>query len=180
MLTVRDPFPSFALTAAQRNNDGAIEFVEVSSLQCAGLWTVLVCWPKDFTFVCPTEISGYADHHQAFTDAGVSLLGLSLDSEYVHQAWLEVNPLLANVRFPLLSDLKRELTTALGVLHRDSGVPLRATFVVDPEGTIRHVSVNDLDVGRDPAETLRIVLALQSGGLTACGWTPGDPNLVAA
>jgi peroxiredoxin (alkyl hydroperoxide reductase subunit C) len=105
---------------------------------------------------------------------------VSTDTQYVHLAWRKNHPDLKDLPYPMLADTKRELSTRLGVLHRDDGVPLRATFVVDPDGIIRHVSVNDLSVGRNVEETLRILDALQTDELCPCNWKPGEPTLKVA
>nr|WP_275531968.1 peroxiredoxin [Ensifer aridi] len=115
-------------------------------------------WPKDFTFVCP----------------------VSTDSEYVHLAWRQNHIDLKDLSFPMLPDIKRELSAALGILHPEEGVALRATFVVDPEGVIRFVSVNDLSVGRNPREVLRVLDALQTDELCPFNWQKGDDVLKAA
>ena len=106
--------------------------------------------------------------------------GVSIDSEYVHLAWRGNHPDLRHLPFPMAADVKRELTGALGILDPDEGVALRATFIVDPEGIIRFVSVNDLDTGRNVDEVLRSLTAIQAGGLTSCGWRVGDATLDAA
>ena len=179
MLTVGDRFPAFQLTATV-STDPATSFQPISDRDDPGRWKVFFFYPKDFTFVCPTEIAAFGKLQSEFESRGAVLRGASTDSEFVHRAWREHEPLLADLPFPLLADLRRELAQALGILDRSEGVCLRATFIVDPEGVIRFVSVNDLSVGRNPQEVLRVLDALQSGGLTACGWTPGDPNLQAA
>jgi len=112
-----------------------------------------------------------------FKDLDADVLGVSTDNEYVHLAWRQANPLLTGLPFPMAADLRRDLTTALGVLDRNEGVALRATFIIDPEGVIRHVSVNDLDTGRNVNEVVRTLAACQAGGLTACNWVPGQSLL---
>ena len=159
------------------SRDKGKEFSEISQASYAGKWLVVFFWPMDFTFVCPTEIAEFGKKNGEFADRDAQVLGLSCDSEFVHLAWRTHHPDLKNLPFPMLADTKRELSTALGILHREDGVPLRATFIVDPEGVIRHVSVNDLSVGRNVDETLRILDALQTGGLTPCGWRKGDKTL---
>jgi alkyl hydroperoxide reductase subunit AhpC len=177
MLTVGDHFPPFDLAAV----DGAEQptLSRARSSDYAGQWLVAFFWPKDFTFVCPTEIAEFGHQHDAFTAAGARVLGVSIDNEYVHLAWRGAHPDLARLPFPMASDLKRELSSALGILDPGEGVALRATFIVDPEGIIRYVSVHDLDTGRNVDEVLRTLLAVQRGGLTACGWQAGQPTLVA-
>jgi peroxiredoxin (alkyl hydroperoxide reductase subunit C) len=178
MLTVGDRFPRFALQGVV-STDPAHAFQEVSHDGSPGPWRVVFFWPKDFTFVCPTEIAGFGRLAGEFAARGAQLLGASTDSEWVHLAWRRQHPDLRELPFPMLSDLKRELATALGILDGE-GVCLRATFVVDPQGVIRFVSVNDGAVGRSPEEVLRVLDALQSGGLCPVNWRRGDPNLVAA
>lgn len=176
MLTIGDTLPEFRLQAVVDRKPGQ-EFAEITGASLRGKWAVLFFWPMDFTFVCPTEIAEFGRREKDFADRGAKLLGASTDTHYVHLAWREQHPDLRELPLPMLADTKRELSTALGILHREDGVPLRATFIVDPEGVIRHVSVNDLSVGRNVDETLRILDALQTGGLTPCGWRKGDKTL---
>ncbi len=179
MLTVGDKFPAFALKAVTFGDPNQA-FQNVTNQTWRGKWLVVFFWPKDFTFVCPTEIVGFNDLEGEFRDRDTQLLGASIDSEYVHAAWRRHHPDLAKIKFPWLADLKRELSAACGVLDANEGVALRATFVVDPEGIIRHVSVNDLSVGRNPQEVLRTLDALQSDELCPCNWQKGEPTLQAA
>jgi peroxiredoxin (alkyl hydroperoxide reductase subunit C) len=176
MLTVGDLLPSFSLTGV-RSEDTDSAFVTVSDTDYRGRWLVLFTWPKDFTFVCPTEIGAFGEAYPQFKDLDADVLGVSTDNEYVHLAWRQANPLLTGLPFPMAADLRRDLTTALGVLDRNEGVALRATFIIDPEGVIRHVSVNDLDTGRNVNEVVRTLAACQAGGLTACNWVPGQSLL---
>ena len=143
----------------------------------AGKWLVLFAWPKDFTFVGPTEIAEFGRRQRDFAERDAQILGMSTDSEYVHLAWRQHHADLKNLSYPMLSDIKRELSEALGILHKKEGVCLRATFLVDPEGVIRWVSVNDLSVGRSVDETLRVLDALQSGELCPCNWKKGEETL---
>lgn len=179
MLTVGDRFPNFRLTGVE-SSDPATAFRTLTNDDFDGRWLVVFAWPKDFTFVCPTEIGAFGELEGRFAEAGAQLLGVSTDNEYVHLAWREQSPFLTDLPFPMLSDIRRELCTELGIVSPTEGVALRATFVVDPEGVIRHVTVNDLDVGRDPAETLRVLEALQTGELTPCAWRPGQQTLTPA
>jgi peroxiredoxin (alkyl hydroperoxide reductase subunit C) len=178
MLTVGDRFPDFDLAAVVGRDDPHIERVRHKDYE--GNWLVVFFWPKDFTFVCPTEIAGFGNAEERFAELGTSVLGVSVDNEYVHLAWRERHPDLRSLPFPMASDLKRELASELGILDKNEGVALRATFVVDPEGLIRFVSVYDLDTGRSVEEVLRTVEALQTGGLTACGWQHGQGTLIAS
>jgi peroxiredoxin (alkyl hydroperoxide reductase subunit C) len=178
MLTVGDKFPSFALTAVT-SADPKTAFQEVTNATYKGKWMVVFFWPKDFTFVCPTEIVGYGQLDQEFKDRDAVLIGASTDSEFVHAAWRKHHEDLTGLTFPWLSDIKRELSTELGILEKTAGVALRATFIVDPEGIIRWVAVNDLSVGRNPQEALRTLDALQTDELCPCNWQKGEETLAA-
>lgn len=179
MLTVNDSFPSFSLTAVVSQEPGK-QFVELSERSFEGKWKVVFFWPKDFTFVCPTEIAAFGKLTRDFADRDAQLLGVSIDSEYVHLAWRGSHPDLKDLPFPMVADIKRELSAACGVLDRREGVALRATFVVDPEGVIRFASVNDLSVGRNPQEVLRVLDALQTDELCPCNWQKGQDTLKVA
>lgn len=179
MLTIGDKLPAFSLKAVTRidapSPDEAFEVI--SSESYPGKWLVLFAWPKDFTFVCPTEIAAFGKLNGEFADRDAQVLGMSTDNEFVHLAWRRDHEDLRDLPFPMLSDLKRELSSALGILHKEEGVCLRATFIVDPEGIIRFVSVNDLDVGRNPQEVLRVLDALQTDELCPCNWQKGEAVL---
>jgi lipoyl-dependent peroxiredoxin subunit C len=179
MLTVGDKFPSFALTAVT-GTDPKTGFAPATNETYAGKWLVVFAWPKDFTFVCPTEIVGFNEIEREFRDRDAQLLGLSIDSEFVHVAWRQSRADLGKVSFPWLSDIKRELSQALGILDKEAGVALRATFIVDPQGVIRFASANDLSVGRNPQEVLRVLDALQTDELCPCNWQKGEDTLRAA
>ena len=179
MLTVGDKFPEYALEAVVGLEEGK-EFKRLTGASHAGKWKVVFLWPMDFTFVCPTEIAEFGRKDREFKDRDAQVLGVSTDTHYVHLAWRKQHADLKALPFPMLADTKRELSTALGVLHKQDGVPLRATFVVDPDGIIRHVSVNDLSVGRNVDEVLRVLDALQTDELCPCNWKKGEPTLEAA
>jgi lipoyl-dependent peroxiredoxin subunit C len=179
MLTVGDKFPEFRLQAVVSTEAGK-EFREISHAAHPGKWKVVFLWPMDFTFVCPTEIAEFGRRNPDFADRDAQVLGASTDTHFVHLAWRRDHADLKNLPFPMLADTKRELSVALGVLHKADGVPLRATFIVDPEGTIRHVNVNDLSVGRNVDEVLRVLDALQTDELCPCNWKKGEPTLVVA
>ena len=179
MRSVGETFPPFRLQAVVGTEPGH-EFQEIDDHSHPGRWRVFFFWPMDFTFVCPTEIAEFSRRTPDFRSRGAEVLGVSTDTHFVHLAWRTHDPLLQGLKLPMLADTKRELSTALGVLHPVEGVALRATFIVDPEGTIRHVSVNDLAVGRNVDDTLRVLDALITGELTPCNWKPGDPTLRAA
>jgi alkyl hydroperoxide reductase subunit AhpC len=141
-----------------------------------GEWAALFFYPRDFTFVCPTELRALAELHDEFAAAGAHVIAASTDSYWSHRAWFGSEPALQAVRYPVLADTTLALGDAYGVLAPD-GSALRATFVIDPEGVIRHASVSDQAVGRNPAETLRVVQALQTGELCPVDWRPGTPTL---
>jgi len=176
MLTVGDKLPAFNVKAVVSLEKGK-EFSQVDNNTYKGKWLVLFFWPKDFTFICPTEIAEFGKKDKDFKDRDAQILGVSTDSEFVHHAWRTHHPDLKNLAFPMLADIKRELSTSLGVLHKEEGVALRATFIVDPEGIIRHVSVNDLSVGRNVSEVLRTLDAFQTDELCPCNWQKGEETL---
>jgi len=179
MLTIGDNFPSFDLKAVV-STDPKKAFTEINSESDAGKWKIVFFWPKDFTFVCPTEIAAFGKLNGEFSDRDAVVYGVSTDSEFVHLAWRQNHADLKSLPFAMLADIKRELSTALGILDKNEGVALRATFIVDPEGIIRFVSVNDLSVGRNPQEVLRVLDALQTDELCPCNWQKGDDVLKAA
>ena len=179
MLTIGDKFPSFDLKAVV-STDAKTAFKQVSDKSDAGKWKVVFFWPKDLTFVCPTEIAAFGKLNKAFNERDAVVYGVSTDSEFVHLAWRQNHADLKALPFAMLADIKRELSQELGILDKAEGVCLRATFIVDPEGIIRFVSVNDLSVGRNPQEVLRVLDALQTDELCPCNWQKGDGVLKAA
>jgi peroxiredoxin (alkyl hydroperoxide reductase subunit C) len=179
VLTIGDKFPSFDLKAVV-SRDPQTAFTQLTDASNEGKWKVVFFWPKDFTFVCPTEIAAFGKMNDDFNDRDAVIYGVSTDSEFVHLAWRKDKEELRNLPFPMLSDIKRELTTALGVLDPEAGVAQRATFIVDPQGVIRFVYVTDLNVGRSPEEVLRVLDALQTDELCPCNWKKGEDTLKAA
>ena len=179
MLTVGDALPGFKLQAVTSLESGK-EFTEITNETYRGQWLVLFSWPMDFTFICPTEIAEFSRRNDDFKDRDAQVLGFSTDTHFVHLAWRKNHEDLADLAYPMLADTKRELSQSLGVLHKTDGVPLRATFIVDPDGVIRWTSVNDLSVGRSVPEVLRVLDALQTDELCPCNWQKGEPTLVVA
>jgi peroxiredoxin (alkyl hydroperoxide reductase subunit C) len=179
MLGIGQKFPKFALTGVV-SNDLANAFQPFDNHSAAGKWQVIFFWPKDFTFVCPTEIAAFGKLDKAFRERDAQVYGVSIDSEFVHLAWRKDKEELRNLPFPMLSDIKRELATSLGILDSDAGVAQRATFIVDPQGIIRFVYVTDLSVGRNPDEVLRVLDGLQTDELCPCNWKKGEETLKAA
>ncbi len=179
MLTVGDTFPRFNLQAVVSLEKGN-EFEAITETTHPGKWKVVFFWPMDFTFVCPTEISEFGKKNAQFRERDAQLLGVSSDSHWVHLAWRKDHPDLKTLPFPMLADIKRELASSAGVLDKKEGVPLRATFIIDPQNVIRWVSVNDLNVGRNVEEVLRTLDALQTDELCPCNWKQGEKTLEAA
>lgn len=176
MLSVGEKFPNYEVTAVVDTNP-AKAFTTITEGSYAGKWKVYFFWPKDFTFVCPTEIAAFGKLNQEFADRNAQVLGCSIDSEYVHLAWRESHPDLKSLPFPMLSDIKRDLCEQLGILDLKAGVAQRATFIVDNENVIRFAYVTDLSVGRNPQEVLRVLDALQTGELCPCNWEKGQETL---
>ena len=176
MLGVGEQFPAYSLQATVGLEKGKT-FQPITGQDYPGKWKVYFFWPKDFTFVCPTEIAAFGKLNHEFQDRDAQVLGGSTDSEFVHLAWRQNHADLKDLPFPMLADIKRELCAALGILDPKEGVAQRATFVVDPENVIRFVSVNDLSVGRNPQEVLRVLDALQTDELCPCNWQKGEAVL---
>jgi peroxiredoxin (alkyl hydroperoxide reductase subunit C) len=175
VLTVGDKFPTYRLTACV-SLDPDDAFATIDNKDSNGRWRVIFFWPKDFTFVCPTEIAAFAHLNGDFSDRDAQVLGVSVDSEYVHLAWRKSHPDLRDVPFPMLADVRRELTDACGVLGED-GVSQRATFIVDPDDVVQFAMVTAGSVGRNVDEVLRVLDALQTDELCPCNWRRGEQTL---
>ncbi|MDF5752391.1 peroxiredoxin [Spongiactinospora sp. TRM90649] len=175
MLTVGDQFPEYDLTACV-SLDADAAFERINHKTHDGNWRVVFFWPKDFTFVCPTEIAEFGRLNGEFADRDAQVLGVSVDSEYVHHAWRKNHEDLRDLPFPMLSDIKRELSQDCGVLGAD-GVAQRATFIVDPDNEIQFAMVTAGSVGRNVKEVLRVLDALQSDELCPCNWNKGESGL---
>ena len=176
MLGVGEQFPDFKLTATVSLKKGE-EFKEITNQDYKGKWKIYFFWPKDFTFVCPKEIAAFGKLNKEFADRDAQILGGSTDSEFVHHAWRTHHADLKDLPFPMLADIKRDLTGQLGVLDPQAGVAQRATYIVDPDGVIRFAYVTDLSVGRNPQEVLRVLDALQTDELCPCNWQKGEETL---
>jgi len=179
MLGIGNQFPEFSLTGVV-SSDLKDAFKPVSSADFNGKWKIVFFWPKDFTFVCPTEIAAFGALEREFRDRDAQLLGASTDSEFLHLAWRRDREELKTLPFPMLADIRRELSSELGILDQAEGVAQRATYIVDPDNVIRFVYVTDLNVGRSPEEVLRVLDALQTDELCPCNWQAGDDTLQAA
>jgi alkyl hydroperoxide reductase subunit AhpC len=169
MITVGQKFPAFKLQGVNKDND----FLPIEVLEqyepLKRDWTVIYFYPKDFTFICPTEIAGM---DKLVNDATV--IGISGDNEFCKLAWKQDNELIANIEHSLAADCGLGLSHKLGIVNEEAGVCYRATFIIDAERTIQHVSVNALDTGRNADEVLRTLQALKTDGLTGCAWNIGD------
>lgn len=169
-IRVGRPVPDVQATYWQRGAGGP---KELSLADFRGRWVVLFFYTRDFTYVCPTELQAFAVLAKEFKARGAQVIGASTDSYFSHNAWFAQDDTLAGVDFPVLADTSHGISEAFGVLL-DDGSALRGTFIIDPEGVLRHMAVNEIDVGRNVSETLRLLQALQSGELCRAGWRPGQ------
>ena len=179
MLAIGQRFPEFALTGVV-THEVTSAFQPFTEKSFPGKWLVVFFWPKDFTFVCPTEIAAFGRLERQFKERDAQVLGVSIDSEFVHLAWRNAKEELRDLPFPMLSDIKRQLSMRLGILDAEAGVAQRATFIVDPQGVIRFVYVTDLNVGRSPEEVLRVLDALQTDELCPCNRKQGEATIKVA
>jgi alkyl hydroperoxide reductase subunit AhpC len=162
--------PDFTADAVTDGGD----FTKISLSDYRGKWVVLFFYPLDFTFVCPTEITQFSKELAEFTKLNAQVIGASVDSKFSHQAWLKD---LGNLGFPLISDITKEISDDYGVLIEDEGISLRGTFIINPDGIIQYININNKDVGRDVNEILRVLSALQTGGLCPANWKVGEKTL---
>ncbi len=177
MRLVGKPAPDFTMLST-KDLDKLDQKVSLSDYK--GKWLVLFFYPADFTFVCPTEITAFNDRVQEFQDANCEILGVSVDSVYSHRAWIKTPKEeggLGPVNYPLASDITKEVSRAYVVLVGGGVVALRGTFIIDPDGIVRYQVVHDNNIGRNVDEVLRVLEALQAGGLCAANWKPGDALL---
>jgi peroxiredoxin (alkyl hydroperoxide reductase subunit C) len=171
--------PDFDM-ASTKNIEKLDENVKLSDYQ--GKWLVLLFYPLDFTFVCPTELTTFSERYDDFEGIGAEVIGVSTDSVFSHRAWLNTprdKGGVEGLRYPLAADATKEVARSYGVLVEDKGIALRGLFVIDPEGVLRYGVVHDLNVGRSAEETLRVIQALQTGGLCQAEWKPGQKTLAA-
>jgi len=182
MLGIGDILPEFSVTGVKpgfnaHEEGGESAFEEITQDSFQGKWKVFFFYPKDFTFICPTEIVEFAKLNEEFADRDCVVLGGSTDNEFCKLAWRREHSDLDKLNQWSFADTNGSLVDGLGVRDFDAGVALRATFIVDPHGVIQHVSVNGLNVGRNPKETLRILDALQSDELCACNRPVGGDTI---
>lgn len=180
ILSVGSTFPTFKKTAVVSLDKGN-EFYEITSEdhKNANKWLVMFWWPKDFTFVCPTEIAEFNKKNEDFNDRDTILIGASTDSEFVHLAWRKNHDDLRDLKFPMLADTSKSLAEELGILEANEKVAYRVTYIVDPQGIVRWVSLNDLSVGRNVNEVIRVLDALQTDELCPCNWSKGEETIKA-
>jgi len=178
MLGLGQKFPEFKKTAVISLEKGK-EFADLTSEDHKGKgeWMVMFWWPKDFTFVCPTEIAEFNKRAQDFSDRDAMLIGASTDSEFVHAAWRRDHDDLRGLTFPMLADTSKSLAEDLGILEANEKIAYRATYIVDPQGIVRWVCANDLSVGRNVDEVLRVLDALQTDELCPCNWEAGQETI---
>jgi len=171
-------FPAFqkkAVVSLEKEKEFSV--IDNNIHRASGKWMVMFWWPKDFTFVCPTEIAEFNNHSADFADRDAVLIGASTDSEFVHLAWRNNHADLKGLKFPMLADTSKSLAEELGILNASEKVAYRVTYIVDPEEIIRWVSVYDLSVGRNVSEVLRVLDALQTDELCPCNWQKGEKTL---
>lgn len=179
-LRVGQPAPEFTATAVVDQ-----EFKDIKLSDYRGKYVVLFFYPLDFTFVCPTEITAFSDRHQDFSAIGTEILGVSVDSPFSHLAWIQSDRKsggVGDLNYPLVSDIKKEISLAYNVLDSNEGVALRGLFIIDKDGVIQHSTVNNLSFGRSVDETLRTLQAIQyvqshPDEVCPAGWQPGDKTM---
>jgi len=174
---VGQPAPDFDMPST-KNIEKLNENVKLSDYK--GKWVVLLFYPLDFTFVCPTELTTFSDRYEDFEGIGAEVIGVSTDSVHSHRAWLKTprdKGGVEGLKYPLASDITKKVASDYGVLISDKGIALRGLFVIDPEGILRYAVIHDLNIGRSAEETLRVIQALQTGGLCQAEWRPGQETL---
>ncbi|OUC11548.1 MAG: peroxiredoxin [Alkalinema sp. CACIAM 70d] len=179
-LRVGQAAPDFTATAVVDQ-----EFKTIKLSDYRGKYVVLFFYPLDFTFVCPTEITAFSDRYEEFSKLNTEVLGVSVDSEFSHLAWIQTDRKsggVGDLNYPLVADLKKEISTAYNVLDPDAGVALRGLFIIDKEGIIQHSTINNLAVGRSVDETLRTLQAFQytqshPDEVCPAGWQPGAATM---
>jgi alkyl hydroperoxide reductase subunit AhpC len=180
MIQVGKPAPEFTAPASFPDDTASSDVKKLSLSDYKGKWLVFFWYPLDFTFVCPTEILALSDRYDEFQELDCDILGASTDSVFSHRAWVRTSRAdngIAGTQFPILADMTQQIARDYGVLIEDEGVALRGLFIIDPNGVLQYQVVNALNVGRSVDETIRTLQALQSGGLCAANWKPGQKTL---
>jgi peroxiredoxin (alkyl hydroperoxide reductase subunit C) len=176
---VGQPAPDFEM-ASTKNLEKLDQNVKLADYK--GKWVVLLFYPLDFTFVCPTELTTFSDRYEDFEGIGADIIGVSTDSVFSHRAWLQTprdKGGVEGLKYPLAADSTKKVASDYGVLIEDKGIALRGLFVIDPEGILRYKVIHDLNIGRSAEETLRVIQALQTGGLCQAEWKPGQETIKA-
>ncbi len=174
---VGKPAPDFDLPST-RNMNTLAENVKLSDYK--GKWLILMFYPLDFTFVCPTELLHFSDRIEEINGIGAEVIGISTDSVHSHRAWIKTprdKNGIENLRYPLASDVAGRLARKYNILVEEANIALRGLFIINPEGVLQYSVVHDLNIGRSVDETLRVLQGLQTGGLCAADWKPGQENL---
>ncbi|MGB3767321.1 MAG: peroxiredoxin [Phormidesmis sp.] len=179
-LRVGESAPDFTATAVVDQ-----EFKTIKLSDYRGKYVVLFFYPLDFTFVCPTEITAFSDSYSQFKDINTEVLGVSVDSEFSHLAWIQTDRKAGGVgdlNYPLVSDIKKTLSADYNVLDPEAGIALRGLFIIDKEGVLQHATINNLSFGRSVDETFRVLQAIQyvqshPDEVCPAGWQPGDATM---
>ena len=174
---VGQPAPDFNLPST-KNMETLAENISLSDYK--GKWLILLFYPLDFTFVCPTELTAFSDRLEELNGIGAEVLGVSTDSVHSHRAWINTprdQNGIADLQYPLLADVGGRLAAKYNILVEEANIALRGLFIINPEGILQYSVVHDLNIGRSVDETLRVLQGLQTGGLCAADWTPGQENL---
>ncbi|MBA2379047.1 MAG: peroxiredoxin [Blastocatellia bacterium] len=174
---VGQPAPEFDLPST-KNMETLAENVKLSDYK--GKWLILLFYPLDFTFVCPTELLHFSDRLDELEGIGAEVIGISTDSVHSHRAWVKTprdQNGIADLKYPLASDVGGRLAAKYNILVEDANIALRGLFIINPEGVLQYSVVHDLNIGRSVDETLRVLQGLQTGGLCAADWKPGQDNL---
>jgi peroxiredoxin 2/4 len=174
---VGHPAPDFDMPST-KNIETLAENVKLSDYK--GKWLILLFYPLDFTFVCPTELINFSDRLEEFQGVGAEVIGISTDSVHSHRAWLKTprdKNGIEGVKYPIASDVGGKLARSYNILVEESNIALRGLFIINPEGMLQYSVVHDLNIGRSVDETLRVLQGLQTGGLCGADWTPGQENL---
>jgi len=169
---VESPAPLFDLEACEGSGE---HFTRVKLSALKGKWVILFFYPLDFTFICPTEITGFNSRFDEFTKLNAVIVGASTDSVHSHKAW--INGTLGKLKYPIMADMTREVSRAYGVLLENAGTALRGAFIIDPDGILKYSVISDDNVGRNVDEILRVLEALQTGERCPVNWKPGEATL---
>lgn len=174
LLQIDKPAPTFSCPGYDPKNDDVNATISLEDYK--GKWVLLFFYPLNFTFVCPTELIKLADMQDEFEKEGCQIIAGSIDSAFSHQAWLKEDKRLSHIKFPIISDMTKSVGYDYGCLH-DDGMHYRGAFLIDPEGNLQSMTINNLSVGRNPEELLRLVKAFKTGDLCPVNWEEGADTL---